>query len=971
MAVMVLSGSDKSLAGMVVPGGTSNLGREVRSLDGTWEIIFDPENVGRAGKWYKNEEFSAQRAKRNITVPSCWEEIEKDYEGVAFYRRIFKVPASWEGKVVYINFDAVNFFSEVWVNDQAAGYHEGGFTPFKLRIDKLIKPGLENTLILRVTGPILMQNKTIDGVGKMETPQWRGAIAGGIWQPVKLIATNDIYVDDVFIEPKISDNTATFHMALTHAGLESTSAKVELAVRSASSPEKIVAHMDQTLDISPGDKQLSWTLSIPDARYWSPDDPYLYRANISVSYGGTVSDQWSSCFGMREFTIRDKRFFLNGKPIYLKATFFEGLYPTRLAYPDSKEMATREIRLAREAGFNMIRPWRKPPPKMWLDLCDEIGVMTVGSMAIECMDFPFESARLPGWVENEIRQTILRDRNRTCVVQWELFNELKRPVLIQLLHPMSMLARKLDPTRMILDESGGWAQGANMFLPYQSEPIKFNDVHCYPGPYINENAYDSLILTGIKTHQEMREMGIKDRLPGRNVFPDLMTFFSELGYGSLPDLVTDNKRFEESGNPVVPPAVYHRRLAEQHIQALKDSGFDRIYPDLRKLCLDEQRLHGVANKRMIEAVRCNPAVKGYCIHALVAGDWITGAGLLDIWRNPKTYAYEGTKAASQPRIVSVRMLPRNVYAERGTKIEITGVNELDPVAGTLDVEIVSADGQTVFAKKTDIDMPSGIKPLFAEKLDTRPLKGAYTIKVRVAGDDGSLITRNEYNFDVFTADQLVVPKKRIAVLDPSNSLKPFLKACGIEFEEFSASTDRSIPVFSARSEATTSGDKARFAELGDFVEAGGTAVYLQAGGPNVKWGEPDKASSLLPVQLYLKRALGQWMGYPRLVKHHPIFNGLPSDCMLGPVYENVWPQHALMGVKGETISATIGIDWFPDYDLNKRHYYGPGDVWWGSNLAIEPVGKGRCLLSQFRIVENLGKDPVADKMLFNMIQWAD
>ena len=163
---------------------------------------------------------------------------------------------------------------------------------------------------------------------------------------------------------------------------------------------------------------------------------------------------------------------------------------------------------------------------MWLDLCDEIGVLTVGSMAIECMDFPFESARLPGWVENEIRESILRDRNRTCVVQWELFNELKRPVLIQLLEPMSILARKLDPTRMILDESGGWAQGANMFLPYESVPTKFNDIHCYPGPFINEDVYQKLIFAGRKTHKEMRAMGLKDDLPGRNVIPGLMSFFS-------------------------------------------------------------------------------------------------------------------------------------------------------------------------------------------------------------------------------------------------------------------------------------------------------------------------------------------------------------------------------------------------------------------------------------------------------------
>ena len=944
--------------------------RQLQSLDGRWEIIFDHKNVGRGADWHLDRVFSAQSAKRNINVPSCWEEIEKDYEGVSFYRRTFNVPANWEGKVIHLHFDAVNFLSEVWINDKAVGFHEGGFTPFKFRIDKLIKAGEENTLILRVVGPILLQDKQVDGVGPMETPQWRGAIAGGIWQPVRLIATDDIYVKDVFIEPQISDNTATFHLELSHAGEKNTPAQVEIAVRSVSEPDKVVANISKTLDLKPGSNRQSWTLNIPDAAYWSPDNPHLYRADVSVAYDSAVSDTWTGRFGMREFTIDDNRFYLNGKPTYLKATFFEGLYPVKLAYPDSREMAVREIKLAKDAGFNMIRPWRKPPPPMWLDLADEMGVLIVGSLAVECMDFPVESARLPTWVENEVRESILRDRNRACVVQWELFNELKRPVLKQMLHPMSMLARELDPTRLILDESGGWARGANMYLPYESEPTKFNDIHDYPGQQINEEVYDKLLLTGSKTHEEMREMGLRGRLPGRNVVPGLMTFFSELGYGSLPDLVDNNKRFAEIGNPIAPPTVYHRRLADEHRQALKESGFDKIYPDLKKFCLDQQRIHGTANRRMIEAVRCNPDVQGYCIHALTAGDWIIGAGLLDLFRNPKTYAYEGTKAANQPRIISIRVRPRNVYAERGTKIEITGVNEMDAVKGNLKVEVVASNGSIAYTKTIKTNMESGITQFFTEKLDTKALKGTYTLKAEITSNDGSPIVGNVYSFDVFTAEQLTVPKKRIAVLDPSNSLKPFLRHAGIAFVEFDVSTDRSVPVFVSRTQANTPAQRKLFGELAEFIKAGGTAAYLQGGGPEVRWGRAGKASPLLPINARSKRAMGHWMCIPRLVNDHPVFDGLPVNCMMGPIYENVWAQSTLLDVGGETIAGAIGFDWFPDYDLSKRHYYGPGETWWGSDMAIAPLGNGRCIVSQLRLVDNLSKDPVADKILFNLIGWA-
>ena len=945
-------------------------GRESISLDGEWLIAFDYKDEGRASKWHELARFEALKDRKKITVPSCWETIEKDYEGAAYYRRVFRVPAGWADKAVRLQFDAVNFIAEVWLNGVAVGTHEGGFTPFEFRIDDQLKFDADNTLILRVAGPILMQNKRVDGIGQLETTQWRGAITGGIWQPVRLIATGEILVKDVFIEPRISDNTATFHLELAHEGTKATAADVGIVIRPNKQPDQIAAAMSKTLELKPGRNQQSWTLQIPDAAYWSPDQPNLYRVEVSVALGAGASDLWTTRFGMREFTIRDKKFLLNGKPLYLKATFFEGLYPVKLAYPDSREMAVREIQLAKEAGFNMIRPWRKPPPPMWLDLAEEMGVLTVGSLAVECMDFPVDSPRLAGWVENEVRQSILRDRNRTSVVQWELFNEIKRPAEHRLLQPMSRLARELDPTRLILDESGGWAQGANIYLPYESEPIKFNDIHDYPGPHVNEEVYQKLLLAGIKTHEEMRAMGLGGRMPGKNVVPGLMSYFSELGYGSLPDLVDNNRRFAEIGNPITPPSRYHNRLADEHKRALKESGFDRIYPDLRQFLLDQQKIHGIANQRMIEAVRCNPTVQGYCIHALTDGDWIIGAGLLDLFRNPKPYVYEGTKAASRPRILSIRVRPRNVYAERGAKIEITGVNETEAVGGSLKLEIGSVDGAVVFTKTLKARMDAGITPLFSEALDTKVLSGKHTVKASVVADDGSPISENTYSFDVFGASSLAVPEKRIAVIDPSDSLKPFLRQAGIPFVEFDAAADRSLPVFVSRTEARTPEQRRRFAELSKFVQAGGTAVYLQGGGPNAQFGVGGKASPLLPVSAILKQAVGTWAGVSHLVKDHPVFEGLPVNGMMGAVYENVWAPNTMANVGGETIAASIGYDWFPGYELFKRHYIGPGDTWWGADVAIVPHGTGRCLISQLRLLENLGKDPVADKILFNLIRFA-
>ncbi|MCK5440580.1 MAG: hypothetical protein KAJ23_01690 [Maribacter sp.] len=937
------------------------------SLDGQWEIIFDETNKGRSAGWEKDSVFQVHPNKQKIQVPSSWELIKQDYEGVGFYRHEFQAPADWKGKVVRMHFGAVNYLSEFWLNDEVVGFHEGGFTPFEFRVDELLKFGEKNVLTVRVVGPILLSDKEVDGVKPLETPQWRGGISGGIWQEVKLKATDEIYVDDVFIEPKIEDNTATFHVELDHTAIKGISAELEINIISIADATKTVAGIKEKWKLRPGKNKKSFVLKIPDALHWSPDNPNLYRADVKVIANGEISDVWHERFGIRELTIKNKDFYLNGKRIYIKATFFEGLYPNGIAYPDSEEMARTEIRLAKEAGFNMIRPWRHPPTPMWLDLADEMGVLVVGSPALECMRLPLSTPYLSKRVENEVTQTILRDRNRASIVQWELFNELHRPVLKQLMRPMAMVTRTLDPTRLILDESGGWAFGANMYLPNEYEPTQFNDIHNYPGPFIDKDKYDGYLSIGLK-EEEKKAKGFKGTTPGRNVVPGLMSFVSELGYGSLPDLTINNPKFEKDGNALTPAYRYHKRLAEEQELLLKESGFKGLYPDMQQFYLDQQSIHGAANKRMIEAVRSNPEVDGYCIHALAAGDWILGAGLIDLWRNPKSYAYEGTKAANLPQLLSIRAEPRNTYAENGLTLSVNGINELSQVTGHLALEITSESGEVIYTKEMKTDWKSGVSSLFDAKINTSTWEGSYTVTTKITASDGKILSENATGFDVFNKKGLQSPETKIAVLDIGLTLSPFLKKSGIKTTTFSKATDISMPVFVTAATPTSSPEKRRFDGLEEFVQKGGTVVYIDG-----IQEDSDGSNTLVPFSVNAHPAVGLWTCIPHMVHDHPIFEGLPSNGMMRNIYENVWPKTTLRDLKRkdasqiETLVGTVAFDWFSkDHKMN---YSGPGASWWGSDLAIVPSGKGRYLISQLRLVEHLGKDPVADKILFNMIDY--
>lgn len=946
---------------------------EAISLDGEWEIIFDHNNSGIKDNWYLSKVFEQQNVSK-IAVPSCWEEFEKDYEGAGIYRKKFDIPENWEDKMIQLNFQAVNYKAEVWINDQVVGFHEGGYTPFSFRVDKLIKAGAENTLVVRVVSPIILTDKYIDGLGRQEVPMWRGAITGGIWQSVSIEAKGSLVLQDVFLEPDIDNKTAKFNIEIDNIEIQSESPELKIEIYS-KEDELVASHIEE-IEILPGINQVNRELKIKEAKYWSPKDPYLYQAKVTIVKNGSSSDQWEARFGMRSFTVENDQFYLNGKPIYLKAAFFEGLYPSKLAYPDSRDMAIKEIKLAKEAGFNMIRPWRKPAPPMWLDLCDEMGMLTVGSLVVECMRRPISTPRLPFVVENELRKTILSNRNRTCIVQWELFNEINRPILAQMLNSMSVLARELDPTRMILDESGGWGEGANIYLPYERTPKKFNDIHHYSGSQIDEAEFNGYLATA-KTGEEKKEIGLEGvKSFGKNVVPGMMAYISELGYGSTPDLVSNLKEFDVKGNPIVAPSIYHKELHEGYMAALEKVGFDNIYPDAQDFYLEQQRMHGIANKRMLEATRLNSTVAGYCVHALVGGDWVLGAGLLDLWRNPKTLVYDMTKEANQEQITPIRILPRNVYAERGALLEVHGVSELTSEKATVSVKITSEKGKEVYDNTFKSDFVYGISSLLSTKLNTLDLEGTYTVQVEVKNTNGKVIASNDQSFDVFQAKQLAAPSAKIAVLDFDNSLSEFLKSKNIEFIPFTEGMDKRIPVLVGKTAKKDKYYKDKVAQVRDFAQSGGYVVFFEVLGKGVPGFDRELQeieADVLPFGAEMQQkwtTRGGWAAKSHVVSKHPVFKGLPSEMIMHGVYENVHPDVSMSKIKGDYIAGLIGYDHFPNNEIMRRHYNGTGDVWWAADVLETEFGKGKMLLSTLRIIEFLGKDPVADKLLYNIINYA-
>ena len=694
----------------IAPTATTARASEQLPLNGPWQIAFDDHNTGKRDQWHIDANLTRQKL-HPITVPSSWETIRADYEGVAWYRTQFDAPAHWRGKSIRLHFDASSYLTEVWLNDELVDYHEGAYDPFEFPIDNLVHYGKPNTLILRVISPIVRDDTlTIDGMAKWEAPHWRGALIAGVWQDACIKVTEKTYIKDLFIEPAL-DGAVKLNLIATNSGTKNRPTTITCAIRHHTENQTHpICTTTETHTLEPGDNTLTLHTRIPSSelKLWTPDTPHLYDATLTITTDTNETDTHTTRFGVREFTLTPAGFHLNGKPLYMKAGFWEGLYPVGLALPDTPEMLRKEITLAKQAHFNTLRPWRKPPVPWLLDMADELGILMIGAPALECMnEKPAIAGQMNRRVFHEIEAMVRRDRNHPSIIMWELFNEVKRDAIGRLKHESCLRARAIDPTRLIIDESGGWADGCKAYLPRSREPQPFNEIHTYEKAPVRDTVYDRYQNLA---SPDQKASGWSKLSPGA------ISIVSEVGYGSLSDLEADMRAFRAKGNPLAPTYTSHEKLHTSLKKIMPEAGLDEIFGDISQLALASQQVQSDGNKLMLEALRLNPNLSGYCIHAYTDGDWVIGAGVLDIWRNPKLQ-YEMLKTANAPLYISARVEPANIVAGHKVRIKSALVSEHElPQKGTVTLTLATATGNPLWTKTLPANAPRGITPVINETI---------------------------------------------------------------------------------------------------------------------------------------------------------------------------------------------------------------------------------------------------------------
>ncbi len=918
-------------------------------LAGLWQLAFDPACEGIRAGWALGH-WPEARAER-VQVPALWNVTHPDAEGVGFYRRVFTVPADWQGRVVRLHFRGASYRTQAWLNGAYVGSHEGAYTPFGFDVTPHIRPGAESELVVRVAS--LAKTWDVDGMVLQQSPASKQSwyyTHGGLWGEVYLEALPTTFCTAVTVEPDPAQEMVRVEAALENYDQESQGAVLRLEVKGPSGD--LAATESSQVVLPPGESSFSYRIPLPRPLLWDCRNPHLYTLRLALRRGGAEVDSRTVRFGLRDFTVRDGRFFLNGEPILLRGLLLQPNYPITIVTPPTREMMVREITLAKEAGFNLIRAHIRPAPPGYLDLADELGMLVY---AESCLAWIKDSPRLLDHGRRELRAMIERDRNHPSVVIWGINNENRAANALNS-DELTRLARALDPTRVVLDNSGGtmaidqdygWADRTTVIPSREMQRQPIQDLHVYIGAPIPSEAYEWMRTLGISPPPvdmaalDFGSPAMLDKWAQGLASYRGQVFVSELGCGGMADLDQVVAGFQ--GRQDLRDAREMMAFRDSLQQGFAARRLDRVFPSVRELVRASQALQAAGLKRQVEALLANPRVSGYIVTQLNDVAWEFHAGLLDHWRNPKP-VYEVLKRLQRPQCLILKAAKPAAACGERIEVALTLVSR-EPLQGAEEVR-VTVQSPSGAERETSYAAPAGtgVREMGAVAVETGQEPGEWRVSARLLRDGEVLAESVE-------AILALVPPD----LSRAAASVECLGSVPAAWADGAASAPGERPVLLAALPATLSeGDWQRL--LGE-VEQGRTGI-IGALHPRDELARRVLQERGVPLQLHY--GIGNWMGCYHWQPQSGLFAGLPKG-LGGEAYVDVLPWYVMTELGGEVLAGSL---------RNTQTRREPSAILWYSDIEAIPCGRGRLIFCQYRIFEQAQANPIAATLARNLVRLA-
>jgi beta-glucuronidase len=420
---------------------TNIQGRNTISLNGSWQVIIDPYETGyydyrfqpRGDGYFKNAKPKSPSdlveydfdSSQQLQVPGDWNSQDQRllfYEGTLWYKKSFDYQKK-DGERLFVYFGAANYVTDVYLNGEKLGRHEGGFTPFNFEITALVKDK-DNFLVAKVDN-----TRRRDAVPTLNTDWWN---YGGLTREVSLVKLPASFIEDYFLQLKKGSLDEIQGFVKINGTSAAESVTIEI-------PE--VGLKQRVSTDSQGYAQVHFPTRL---QLWSPENPKLYDVVISTQ-GNSIRDR----IGFRSIEARGTDLLLNGKPIFLRGISIHEESPLRGGRAFSPDDARMLLGWAKELGCNFVRLAHYPHNENMVRLADQMGIMVWAEIPVY-WTILWDNLETLANARNQLGELITRDRNRASVILWSVANE--TPVgdaRNAFLKTLIDSARVLDPTRLI------------------------------------------------------------------------------------------------------------------------------------------------------------------------------------------------------------------------------------------------------------------------------------------------------------------------------------------------------------------------------------------------------------------------------------------------------------------------------------------------------------------------------------------
>ncbi len=437
------------------------IGQENRiSLEGEWMVTSDDQAIPKP-----------------VEVPSSLEDAwQVEYDGKSVWRKTIPGIDVAEDQRLILHFQAVATKATVWIDDQLVGHHLGGWTPFEFDITEFVTANADKkSWELKVEVDELVGHNT-QGFLPIITHHF-----GGIWQPVWLEVVPATRIDSSAVLDRGDPFANSVHFSVPIIG-PSNGKSETLRVSWRPWQGEPAGEWDilgdlprKNLDGAAAALAFEGQFEIPNAIGWSPANPQLYEARFDLMEtdsdgAGSHLDSATVRFGFASCTNEDKSLLWNGKPLIVRGVLNWGYALPRIAPSLDEESMRNEIRFAQERGFNLMKFCLWIPPKRYLELCDEMGMLA-------WVEYPTWHPQLDkqhrAGLFREYEEFFRFDRNHPSVALRSLTCETGPSADIEVIRELYDLGKSMIPGAMIEDDSS-WIEWNRVHDFYDDHPYGNN-----------------------------------------------------------------------------------------------------------------------------------------------------------------------------------------------------------------------------------------------------------------------------------------------------------------------------------------------------------------------------------------------------------------------------------------------------------------------------------------------------------------